>query len=75
MVFGGSWGSTLSLAYAQTHPEYVKALILRGIFCLRRSELEFFYQVNLHLWLSSVVICIFINIAHLRIERNISSLP
>lgn len=37
-------GSTLSLAYAQTHPDRVKALILRGIFTLRRSELEFFYQ-------------------------------
>jgi proline iminopeptidase len=44
VVFGGSWGSTLSLAYAQTHPDKVKALILRGIFTLRRSELEFFYQ-------------------------------
>ncbi|EJD54055.1 prolyl aminopeptidase serine peptidase [Auricularia subglabra TFB-10046 SS5] len=44
VVFGGSWGSTLSLAYAQTHPERVKALILRGIFLLRKSELEFFYQ-------------------------------
>lgn len=44
VVFGGSWGSTLSLAYAQTHPEPVKALILRGIFVLRRSELDFFYQ-------------------------------
>ncbi|PWN43208.1 putative proline iminopeptidase [Ceraceosorus guamensis] len=43
-VFGGSWGSTLSLAYAQTHPDRVTALILRGIFTLRRSELEFFYQ-------------------------------
>ncbi|KAL9932643.1 hypothetical protein V8E36_008342 [Tilletia maclaganii] len=43
-VFGGSWGSTLSLAYAQTHPERVSALILRGIFTLRRSELLFFYQ-------------------------------
>ncbi|KAI3483631.1 hypothetical protein L1887_53547 [Cichorium endivia] len=43
-VFGGSWGSTLSLAYAQTHPARVSALILRGIFTLRRSELEFFYQ-------------------------------
>lgn len=43
-VFGGSWGSTLSLAYAQTHPERVSALILRGIFTLRRAELEFFYQ-------------------------------
>jgi proline iminopeptidase len=44
VVFGGSWGSTLSLAYAQTHPKRVKALALRGIFMLRRSELEFFYQ-------------------------------
>ena len=44
VVFGGSWGSTLSLAYAQTHPEAVKALVLRGIFLLRRSELLWFYQ-------------------------------
>jgi len=44
LVFGGSWGSTLSLAYAQTHPERVKALVLRGIFMLRRSELLWFYQ-------------------------------
>ncbi|GAA5821210.1 hypothetical protein JCM11251_004514 [Rhodosporidiobolus azoricus] len=43
-VFGGSWGSTLSLAYAQAHPSRVKSLTLRGIFTLRRSELEFFYQ-------------------------------
>eukprot|EP00475_Leptophrys_vorax_P020967 TRINITY_DN28719_c0_g1_i1.p1 TRINITY_DN28719_c0_g1~~TRINITY_DN28719_c0_g1_i1.p1 ORF type:complete len:364 (+),score=104.71 TRINITY_DN28719_c0_g1_i1:79-1092(+) len=43
-VFGGSWGSTLALAYAQTHPSAVKALILRGIFTLRRKELLFFYQ-------------------------------
>jgi proline iminopeptidase len=43
-VFGGSWGSTLALAYAQTHPERCRALILRGIFMLRRSELEWFYQ-------------------------------
>ena len=44
VVFGGSWGSTLSLAYSQTHPEHVKALILRGIFLLRKSELRWFYQ-------------------------------
>ncbi|KAH7102971.1 prolyl aminopeptidase serine peptidase [Auriculariales sp. MPI-PUGE-AT-0066] len=44
VVFGGSWGSTLAIAYAQTHPERVKALILRGIFLLRKSELRFFYQ-------------------------------
>src|SRR5690606_24529630 len=41
-VFGGSWGSTLSLAYAQAHPERVSALILRGIFLCRESELEWF---------------------------------
>ena len=43
-VFGGSWGSTLALAYAQTHPERVLGLILRGIFLLRRKELLWFYQ-------------------------------
>lgn len=43
-VFGGSWGSTLALAYAQSHPERVSELVLRGIFMLRRSELEWFYQ-------------------------------
>ncbi|PWN36672.1 putative proline iminopeptidase [Meira miltonrushii] len=43
-VFGGSWGSCLSLAYAQAHPDRVLSLTLRGIFTLRRSELEFFYQ-------------------------------
>lgn len=43
-LFGGSWGSTLALAYAQTHPDHVEALILRGIFLLRRRELEWFYQ-------------------------------
>mgnify|MGYP003571218552 FL=1 len=43
-VFGGSWGSTLALAYAQTHPERVTELVLRGIFTLRREEIEWFYQ-------------------------------
>ncbi|KAI0058171.1 proline iminopeptidase [Artomyces pyxidatus] len=43
-VFGGSWGSTLSLAYAQSHPDRVKSLVLRGIFTLRKSELRWFYQ-------------------------------
>jgi len=43
-VFGGSWGSTLALAYAQSHPEQVTELVLRGIFMLRRWELEWFYQ-------------------------------
>ncbi|HUN24670.1 MAG TPA: prolyl aminopeptidase [Steroidobacteraceae bacterium] len=44
LVFGGSWGSTLALAYAQRHPERVSELVLRGIFLLRRSELEWFYE-------------------------------
>jgi proline iminopeptidase len=44
VVFGGSWGSTLALAYAETYPERVRALLLRGIFTLRRSELEWYYQ-------------------------------
>ncbi len=43
-VFGGSWGSTLSLAYAQTHPEACLALFLRGIFLLRKKEINWFYQ-------------------------------
>jgi proline iminopeptidase len=43
-VFGGSWGSTLALAYAQEHPERVSELVLRGIFLLRRKELLWFYQ-------------------------------
>ena len=43
-VFGGSWGSTLALAYAQTHPSRVSELVLRGIFTLRRKEIEWFYQ-------------------------------
>jgi proline iminopeptidase len=44
LVFGGSWGSTLALAYAQTHPESVAELVLRGIFMLRTKELRWFYQ-------------------------------
>jgi proline iminopeptidase len=43
-VFGGSWGSTLALAYAQAHPARVSELVLRGIFLLRKSELDWFYQ-------------------------------
>jgi proline iminopeptidase len=43
-VFGGSWGSTLALAYAQSHPDRVTELVLRGIFMLRRHELLWFYQ-------------------------------
>lgn len=47
-IFGGSWGSTLALAYAETHPERVTELVLRGIFMLRRWELEWFYQGGAH---------------------------
>ncbi len=48
VVFGGSWGSTLGLAYAETHPSKVKALILRGIFLGRKKELRWFYQFGAH---------------------------
>jgi proline iminopeptidase len=44
LVFGGSWGSTLALAYAQTHPDQVSAMVLRGIFTLRRQELDWYYR-------------------------------
>ena len=44
LVFGGSWGSTLSLAYAQTHPARVEAVVLRGIFLCRPKEIRWFYQ-------------------------------
>lgn len=44
IVFGGSWGSTLSLLYAETHPERVRGLILRGIFLCRKKEIDWFYQ-------------------------------
>ncbi|MGV8976629.1 MAG: prolyl aminopeptidase [Cellulomonas sp.] len=43
-VFGGSWGSTLALAYAETHPARVTELVLRGIFTLRRAELDWYYE-------------------------------
>ncbi len=44
LVFGGSWGSTLALAYAETHPDRVTAMVLRGIFLVRQSEIDWFYQ-------------------------------
>jgi proline iminopeptidase len=44
VVFGGSWGSTLALAYAQTHPARARALVLRGIFLCRPKEIRWFYQ-------------------------------
>ena len=44
LVFGGSWGSTLSLAYAQRYPNSVSELVLRGVFMLRKKELDWFYQ-------------------------------
>ncbi|MGY8795859.1 MAG: prolyl aminopeptidase, partial [Woeseiales bacterium] len=43
-VFGGSWGSTLALAYSQSHPERVTEIVLRGIFMLRKKEIDWFYQ-------------------------------
>ena len=44
VVFGGSWGSTLALAYAEQHPDRVRALVVRGIFLLRAHEIRWFYQ-------------------------------
>ena len=44
LVFGGSWGSTLALAYAETHPERVVGLVLRGIFLCRQKEIRWFYE-------------------------------
>ena len=44
LVFGGSWGSTLAIAYAQKYPKYVSEMVLRGIFMLREKELQWFYQ-------------------------------
>ncbi|MCC0048201.1 MAG: prolyl aminopeptidase, partial [Rhodobiaceae bacterium] len=44
LVFGGSWGSTLALAYAESHPERVSELVLRGVYTLTRPELEWYYQ-------------------------------
>lgn len=44
LVFGGSWGSTLALAYAETHPHRASELVLRGIYLCTRPELEWFYQ-------------------------------
>ena len=44
LVFGGSWGSTLALAYAQTHRAQVSELVLRGIFTIRQSEIDWYYQ-------------------------------
>ncbi|WP_430402209.1 prolyl aminopeptidase [Hyphomonas sp.] len=43
-VFGGSWGSTLALAYAETHPERVSELVLRGIYLLTKAEMDWYYQ-------------------------------
>jgi len=46
LVFGGSWGSTLALAYSESHPERVTHLVLRGIFLLRKSEIDWLYQTG-----------------------------
>lgn len=48
VVFGGSWGSTLALAYAETHPDRVLGLIVRGIFLVRKKEIHWFYQFGAH---------------------------
>jgi proline iminopeptidase len=48
MLFGGSWGSTLALVYAQTHPQRVTALVLRGVFLCRPWEIQWFYQSGAH---------------------------
>lgn len=48
LVFGGSWGSTLALAYAETHPKSVSGLVLRGIFLCRKEEINWFYQAGAH---------------------------
>lgn len=48
VVFGGSWGSTLALAYAETYPKSVSGLILRGIFLCREEEIRWFYQYGAH---------------------------
>ncbi|MBU3694388.1 MAG: prolyl aminopeptidase [Rhodocyclaceae bacterium] len=53
VVFGGSWGSTLALAYAQRYPERVRALVLRGIFLARRCEIDWFVH-GLHRFLPEV---------------------
>ncbi|VVT15752.1 prolyl aminopeptidase [Rhizobium sp. EC-SD404] len=44
LVFGGSWGSTLALAYAETHPEHVSELVLRGIYTLTKAEMDWYYR-------------------------------
>lgn len=48
LLFGGSWGSALALAYAERHVEHVLALVLRGVFLLREEELKWFYQEGAH---------------------------
>jgi proline iminopeptidase len=48
VVFGGSWGSTLALAYAINHPQNILHLIIRGIFLCRREEIQWFYQYGAH---------------------------
>lgn len=44
LVFGGSWGSTLALAYSQTHPERISELVVRGVYTLTKAELDWYYQ-------------------------------
>ncbi|WP_373235602.1 prolyl aminopeptidase [Cohaesibacter celericrescens] len=48
MVFGGSWGSTLALAYAQTHPDKVSELVLRGVYMLTKAEMDWYYKFGVN---------------------------
>lgn len=50
VVFGGSWGSTLALSYAEAHPDRCRALILRGIFLCRASEIDWFFNLTKHVY-------------------------
>lgn len=54
LVFGGSWGSTLALAYSETHPQRCTGLILRGIFLVRQKELRWFYQEGAHFFFPDI---------------------
>ncbi|MCO5577353.1 hypothetical protein L7F22_031182 [Adiantum nelumboides] len=58
LIFGGSWGSTLSLAYTQLHPEHVTGIILRGIFLIRKKEIDWFYEGGAAALFPDVVECI-----------------
>jgi len=54
ILFGGSWGSTLALAYGQAHPEHVRAMILRGVFTATRAEIDHFYHGGVSMFFPEV---------------------